>query len=283
MPYWSLKKFALNKTIGVMGCGWLGLPLAEKLLDKGFLVKGSTTTKDKLQMLGEAGIQPFYLKADTSGIEGDLTGFLKGLYCLILNIPPGLRSGPSGSYLNKLSYLIKAFEHAELPRLIYVSSTAVYGNAQGLVNEKDWAIPEDAKDRELLEAEKLLLKLEGIHTQVVRLGGLIGDERHPANQLSGKTIRSGGNDAINLIHRSDAILAVLSLLELPFEASVFNAVSPEHPRKRDYYTSEAIKRGLKPPVYQDMPGPVSGKIINSSTFGAAGIHFTQSLYFDGSP
>ena len=263
-----------------MGCGWLGLPLAERLLDKGFRVKGSTTSEEKLQFLREVGIQPFSLKADTSGTEGDLAGFLKGLDCLILNIPPGLRSGPAGSYLSKLSYLIKAFEHTKLPRLIYVSSTAVYGNAQGIISEKDPAIPEDAKGRELLEAEKLLLNLEGTHAQVVRLGGLIGGERHPANQLSGKEIPSGGNDAINLIHRNDAILAVLSLLEHPFETSVFNAVSPEHPRKRDYYASEAIKRGLKPPVYQDTPGPVSGKIINSTVFQAAGIHFTKSLYSD---
>ncbi|WP_445383319.1 SDR family NAD(P)-dependent oxidoreductase [Robiginitalea sp. IMCC43444] len=272
----------MNKTIGVMGCGWLGLPLAERLLEKGFMVKGSTTSEDKLQILGEAGIQPFFLKAETSGIEGDLTGFLNGLYCLILNIPPGLRTGPSGSYLSKLSYLIKAFKHAGLPRLIYVSSTAVYGNTQGLITEKVPAIPEDAKGRELLEAEKLLLSLQGTHTQVLRLGGLIGQERHPAYQLSGKKIRSGGNDAINLIHRSDAILAILSLMEQPFEASIFNAVSPEHPRKRDYYATEAIKRGLKPPLYQDTPGPVSGKIINSAIFGAAGIHFSKSLYSDES-
>ncbi len=47
--------------ISVLGCGWLGLPLAEDLIDKGYKVKGSTTTESKLNGFLEKGINPYYI------------------------------------------------------------------------------------------------------------------------------------------------------------------------------------------------------------------------------
>ena len=37
--------------ISIMGCGWLGLPLAAQLVKAGYNVKGSTTTPEKLEVL----------------------------------------------------------------------------------------------------------------------------------------------------------------------------------------------------------------------------------------
>jgi 3-hydroxyisobutyrate dehydrogenase-like beta-hydroxyacid dehydrogenase len=33
-----------NKSISILGCGWLGVPLAKHLIQKGFSVKGSVTS-----------------------------------------------------------------------------------------------------------------------------------------------------------------------------------------------------------------------------------------------
>jgi len=46
----------LNKQIAVLGCGWLGFPLAISLIEKGYLVKGSTTSESKLSDLKSKGI-----------------------------------------------------------------------------------------------------------------------------------------------------------------------------------------------------------------------------------
>lgn len=45
--------------ISILGCGWLGLPLAKALIENGFSVKGSTTSTDKLTALENDGITPF--------------------------------------------------------------------------------------------------------------------------------------------------------------------------------------------------------------------------------
>ena len=42
--------------IGIIGCGWLGLPLAKEFVSNNYKVKGSTTTKEKLEILENEGI-----------------------------------------------------------------------------------------------------------------------------------------------------------------------------------------------------------------------------------
>ena len=47
------------KTISLLGCGWLGLPLAKQLIEKGYTVKGTTTTEDRMSVLECAGVVPY--------------------------------------------------------------------------------------------------------------------------------------------------------------------------------------------------------------------------------
>ena len=48
-----------KETITILGCGWLGLSLAQALVKEGYAVKGSTTTEEKLEQLQYAGVEPF--------------------------------------------------------------------------------------------------------------------------------------------------------------------------------------------------------------------------------
>ena len=50
--------------IAILGCGWLGLPLAKKLISKNFIVRGSTTSKDKISVLENENIEPFLITLD---------------------------------------------------------------------------------------------------------------------------------------------------------------------------------------------------------------------------
>ena len=51
------------KQISILGCGWLGFPLAQQLMCQGFQIKGATTSESKLSVLQNAGISPFLLNA----------------------------------------------------------------------------------------------------------------------------------------------------------------------------------------------------------------------------
>jgi UDP-N-acetyl-D-mannosaminuronate dehydrogenase len=81
--------------ISILGCGWLGLPLAKALIENGFSVKGSTTSTDKLALLENAGITPFLIEIGENEINGNVVEFLEESRILIINIPPKLRGNSS--------------------------------------------------------------------------------------------------------------------------------------------------------------------------------------------
>ena len=59
------------KIISILGCGWLGKPLAISLISKGFLVKGSTTSDKKLKVLSSDNIIPFLIDISQEEINKD--------------------------------------------------------------------------------------------------------------------------------------------------------------------------------------------------------------------
>jgi 3-hydroxyisobutyrate dehydrogenase-like beta-hydroxyacid dehydrogenase len=65
------------KQISILGCGWLGFPLAKSLHQKGFRVYGSTTSVEKISVFENAGITPFSLRLSEDNLEGDINSFLK--------------------------------------------------------------------------------------------------------------------------------------------------------------------------------------------------------------
>lgn len=67
-------------TISILGCGWLGL-----LLD-GYHVKGSTTTKSKLKLLEENGIEAYSIVLEPNIKAKKIENFL-GTDVLVINIP----------------------------------------------------------------------------------------------------------------------------------------------------------------------------------------------------
>ena len=66
-----------DQSISILGCGWLGLPLAQHLVQLGFSVNGSSTERDKFPFLQQSRIPPFLIEANPQ-IEGDdIANFLQ--------------------------------------------------------------------------------------------------------------------------------------------------------------------------------------------------------------
>lgn len=254
----------MNKTIGVLGCGWLGLPLARELQASGNRVRGSSTSPGKLAGITAQGIEAFLLELGPQGFRGPITEFLQGLDVLVFNIPPGLRRTPGADYVGQIGQLMQAVRQVALPRLIYVSSTSVYGRFQGLVDETVLPEPDTESGRQLLEAEALVWQ-DHIRrsTLIIRLGGLLGPDRHPAAMLSGRTGLTGGTDPVNLIRQHEALHILRLALERSDWEGVVNAVHPEHPSKAAFYGREARRLGLEPPSYRDEPADIPAKTVVS--------------------
>lgn len=252
-----------KETISIMGCGWLGLPLAEQLLQHGYTVKGSTTTPDKIESLLLKGITPYLLDLSTDSLdESALMDFLDA-QILVLNIPPHLRSDGGESYMQQMRLLLKKLLKSSVSRVLFVSSTSVYQDLNRVVTEEDIVFTEEQQpDHMLLQAERLFQEREDWMTTIVRFAGLVGGNRQPGRFLAGKSGVPNGDGPVNLIHLDDCLAILGRIIEQDKWGQVYNACADNHPLRREFYTAAATSLGLVPPSFADM-SETAFKLINS--------------------
>ncbi|WP_034919820.1 epimerase [Gillisia sp. CAL575] len=232
--------------ISTLGCGWLGLPLAKKLIEAGHIVKGTTTSRDKINLLSAEGIIPYKIQLFEEGVQGDMTSFLKDSEVLIIDIPPGLRKDPEVNFIGKIGRLNSYIEKSRIEKVLFVSATSVYEDRTDLpeYTEDDSANGNAENAKQLIGAEKLLKDSDNYATSIIRFGGLIGPGRHPVNYLSGKLDLKDPDGPVNLIHLEDCIGIIETILNKEAWGETFHGVYPEHPTRKDYYSRAATEKGL---------------------------------------
>lgn len=262
--------------IGILGCGWLGFPLAKKLISLQFTVSGTTTTKANLGTLQNEGIHAYYLELFRDGVKGHLIDFLNEIDMLIVDVPPK-RKEDKDDYIGMMEQLHEACKITHLQKVLFVSSTSVYGNIQGEVTEKTEPRPMSESAKALVHTENLFFKDPTLACTIVRFGGLIGPDRHPVTYISGQQNLSNGDDYVNLIHQDDCIALLIAIIEKGWWGKLINAVYPHHPTKKEYYTREAHLRGLPEPGYKKNYAGRSGKNIKSTTLKTLGFDFKTPI------
>lgn len=241
----------MSKSVVVMGCGWLGLPVAEKLIKEGYCVKGSTTSKEKISVLEAKNIKAFLIQLSEKEIIGNCQALFDAADTIVINIPPNLRKGQKENYVQKMQLLHQELLQSSIRKILFVSSTSVYGSIDGDVTENTTPQPSTESGKQLLEAEHLFQNTADFKTTILRFGGLIGNERHPINMLSGRKNLANGNFPINLIHLNDCVGIITDILKNNWWNEIINGVYPEHPTKKEYYNSKALEMNLMPPDYLD--------------------------------
>ena len=252
----------MNKKIGIIGCGWLGLPLAIEFIKDGYQVNGTTTSKEKLELLKKEKISPYLVSISEDLITSSITDFLSDVETLVINVPPKLRGEHKENYVQKMNLLHKAITISPTKHIIFVSSTAVYGDSDEEVTEMTTPVPTSISGKQLLESESIFINDTNLQTTIIRFGGLISSDRHPVTMLSKKESVENGQMPINLIHRNDCIRIIIAVLKNKWWGQIINGVYPDHPSKKEYYTSEAKKRDIKIPDYK-VNTLKKGKVINS--------------------
>lgn len=230
-----------NKKIGVVGCGWLGLPLAKEFLSHKAEIHGTSRSEEKLNELKEQGITPHRLTFDSFGNQP----WMKELDILILNIPP---SDFKFIYAEKMAEL--ASQLGASAKLIFVSSTSVYPDTNENVNEETKANGTNRSGPWVRQAEIVLEKQLGKQLTVIRMAGLVGGKRNPVRFMSGKSY-PGGQTPVNLIHREDCIGLIFNVITKNYWGEILNGCAPDHPVKADYYTNVANEFKIAPPIFTD--------------------------------
>lgn len=262
------------KTVSILGCGWLGLPLAQTFIQQGFIVKGSTTRTERLEELRTSGVLAYHIQAEQGSWRGEAIEDFLQCDTLIIAIPPGTRKNSNSAHaieIKSLLHLIKE-RNIVIPRVLYISSTSVYKSGNQIVAEEDISDLSDAENIILAEAEQIIQANTSSNTLILRLGGLTGYNRMLARFFAGKKDLAGGNEPVNLLHRDDAIGAIMHILLKDIKNEVFNVCSPVHPEKRLFYTDLCERFGMKSP---DFPKELDGdwKLVSTEKIQKTGYAF----------
>ncbi|EAA5757228.1 SDR family NAD(P)-dependent oxidoreductase [Salmonella enterica] len=259
------------KKVAIVGLGWLGMPLAMSLAARGWQVTGSKTTLDGVEAARMSGIESYPLRLEPELVcEADDLDALLDVDALVITLP-ARRSGPGEDfYLQAMQELVDSALAYRIPRIIFTSSTSVYGDAQGVVKENTPRNPVTASGRTLKELEDWLHNLPGTSVDILRLAGLVGPGRHPGRFFAGKTAPDGQH-GVNLVHLEDVVGAITLLLQAPKGGHIYNKgghiyniCAPAHPARNVFYPQMTRLLGMAPPHFRDAPDNGKGKIIDGS-------------------
>jgi nucleoside-diphosphate-sugar epimerase len=237
-----IKKKDPNYCISILGCGWLGLPLARQLVQQGHQIKGSTTSQEKIEVMKSIGIIPYLIKLTEE--EPQWVDFLK-TDVLVITIPI--------KEIKPFKYLIKTL--ASTVKIIYTSSTAIYLPSKEPINEKN-----------ALDAQHPLLAIEqvirnsGNPSTIIRLAGLFDQRRHPGRWFANKVL-THPNGPVNLIHLDDCLGIIEKIITHQVWNEIFNACANEHPSRKDFYSRASRALGSPPPQINEQKTSI--KIIDN--------------------
>lgn len=243
---------ALNSVekISILGAGWLGWPLAKHLQKLGYTVKTSTTTPEKLDLLRAEGLNPTLLQVDQGQIElSDPAFFDTDL--IILNIPPSRRRPDVEVwYPTQILAIVGLAKERGVAKILFVGSTSVYGDVNGVVHEESDLKPDTASARALIKAEKIVkINYPNESSTILRMSGLVGGDRKAGRFFAGKRDVPEGNAPVNLVYLEDCIGVIETLIQQAAWGKLYNVCADDHPRKADYYTAQAIAEGFDPPTF----------------------------------
>lgn len=223
------------KTVSVLGCGWLGKPLALSFLEDGFTVKGSTTSEHKIDDLEASGIETHLV--NISEFE-EYDAFLQSDILVI-----AITSKDVDGFEN----LISQIQNSSIQKVIFISSTSVYPRINKLMTEED----EVVRNHPLVEIENLFSQNTFFETTIIRFAGLFGGERNPANWFKNGRKIPQPKGFVNMIHQEDCIEIIHEIINQNCWNEVFNACANHHPTRREFYTLAKLSKGFEVPEFEN--------------------------------
>lgn len=212
------------KKLGIIGCGWLGSHIAERLSDR-YEIFATTTTESKIDELQSKGYNvtlasfPDEINAEMKEWEAVL-----GLDVIIVTIPFSGTRGLQISMKDRQENLLK-FLGDYKGQLFLMSSTGVYPDT-----EKEFT--EDDKSAKEVESEGFILE-KFPQTNILRLAGLMGDQRLLKNyNISNLDL------LVNHIHYADICSVIEKILDNHSRSKVYNVVAPIHPNKEEVINAQ---------------------------------------------
>ena len=231
----------------VIGCGFLGFPLAKKWLAAGDDVFVTTRSTDRARQFAELKLHPLVLDTTDSKSLEQLRNFAFDTVVAAVGMDRSRYSDVHHVYVNGLKNVL-ANLNANVGQVIYVSSTGVYGDFDGgWVDETSTTNPQREGGKACLAAEVALQESQfSDRATILRMAGLYGNERIPtrASIESKRWDKLSASGYLNLIHVDDAVKAVVTVAEQKLLSEIFLVSDSSPTLRRDYYQFLADQFGF---------------------------------------
>ncbi len=266
--------------IAVVGCGWLGLPLAISLQKSGHSIVATRRSKagcSQLRSLGSTCVQ-FELGATLTQEK-----FAPIFNCdlLVLNIPVDRKTASAEEFSTNMDDFLRHAVDSNIKQVIFVSTSSVYGDLNAVVSEKSPTTPNTQSGKINLTVEQLVQRYFAAQASILRPAGLVGKDRHPVHYLAGKTELAAPNKVVNLVHQHDVIQSIECIIKNGIWGHTLVLSASEHPTRQDYYTWAAEQLSIAAPSFVEEPGQPSGKLIDASaSLDILGIHLKYASPYD---
>ena len=236
----SLRKRAGLPRLLILGCGDVGMRLLP-LLRARFRVFAVTSQPARCAQLRAAGAVPIVANLDDRASLRRLAG----LASMVVHLAPPLSSGLLDRRTRNLAAILP--EHA---RLVYVSTSGVYGDCGGaVVAETRPVAPANARARRRVDAERVLREWgarRGASVAILRVPGIYADERLPLKRLREGTPALAAADDVytNHIHADDLARIIERALWRGRPGRVYHASDDSVLKMAEYFDAVADTFGL---------------------------------------
>lgn len=227
----------------IVGCGDIGRRLARLLIDAQTPVVGWVSGAVSAAQVEALGIASRVFDLDTESINpGTAPSWIFWF------APPPNR----GVTDPRLRHFLNALEQAP-KRLIYLSTSAVYGDCGGAWIDEDAPLqPGNDRGRRRLDAEqtaRAYAQKTGCELVILRVPGIYGPGRMPEQRLRAGTPILCAEDApyTNRIHADDLAAAALTIAQRGIDGAAYNVADGNPTTMTDYFTRCAAALGLPPP------------------------------------
>ena len=222
----------------IVGCGYLGMAVARRLVARGERVLGTTRSLARSNQLRAQAIEPVVADVLEPGSLRDLPRADRALYCVGHDRATGLPMRTV--YVGGLAHALEALA-GRVGHLVLASATSVYGQENGeWVDEDSPTLPRDESGRVCVEAETLARAYadeHGLSLSIVRYSGLYGPGRIIRRRAleQGEPIAGDPLKWLNLVHIEDAATATIAALDRGVPARVYLATDDRPVPREEYY------------------------------------------------
>lgn len=245
----------------IVGGGWLGSALARELAPDVVVTTRSGRWRDGVPPRGMT-----VVALDVTEPVLDAHA-LRGCSTLVIAVATGSRRATleqrRALWIDGVARLLGATTELDWQRVVFIGSTSALPDVDGWVDETQARMPENDRGRVQRQAERVVSEHCEAHATpwwILRMGGLYGPDRELGALYTPRgptpTLPGDGNTPTNLIHRDDAVAAIIASLQAPASAGgLLHVVDDDHVTRRHMYETIARARGVPPPRWAEPLAP----------------------------